>query len=155
MKITSVPLSTLKLDPKNARKHNPKNIKAIKGSLEAFGQQKPIVVDTKGIIIAGNGTYVAAKELGWEKIDVVETTLDKTKAKAFALADNRTAELAEWDDGFLDLALKELTEVNFDLGAIGFETAVDPDFQPGSESDQAKLDEKKKHLCPNCGHEFA
>jgi len=114
-------LAELSLDPKNARKHNKKNLEAIKGSLTKFGQQKPIVVTKENIIIAGNGTYAAAKELGWTELDVVVSTLDAVNQKAFALADNRTAELAEWDDDFLSDALKGLGEIKFDLGDIGFD----------------------------------
>lgn len=121
MKIEKRKLSELSLDPKNARKHNKKNLEAIKGSLTKFGQQKPIVVTKENVIIAGNGTYAAAKELGWTEIDVVISTLDAVNQKAFALADNRTAELAEWDDSFLTETLKSLGEIKFDLGSIGFD----------------------------------
>lgn len=121
MKIISVPLCDLHVDPKNARKHDKKNIAAIKGSLKQFGQQKPIVTTAQGKILAGNGTFAAAKELGWERIDVVYSDLDTMKQKAFALADNRSAELAEWDDAFLEETLLELSDVEFDLGDIGFD----------------------------------
>lgn len=121
MKIEKRKLAELSLDPKNARKHNKKNLEAIKGSLTKFGQQKPIVVTKENVIIAGNGTYAAAKELGWTEIDVVVSTLDAVNQKAFALADNRTAELAEWDDSFLTETLKSLGEIKFDLGSIGFD----------------------------------
>lgn len=121
MEVVSVEISTLHTDPKNARKHNVKNLKAIKGSLEKFGQQKPIVVNEARMIIAGNGTFEAAKALGWKDINVVFSKLSKRDERAFALADNRTAELAEWDDGFLDEALKELASFEFDLGSIGFD----------------------------------
>jgi len=59
----------LSLDPANVRKHDRRNLDAIKASLRKFGQQKPIVVDTKGIVLAGNGTLTAAKELGWSEIE--------------------------------------------------------------------------------------
>lgn len=92
------PISFLKPDPKNARKHDAKNIKAIMNSFQAFGQQKPIVAMTDGTIIAGNGTLEALKKLGWEKVAVVTfDSEEKAVAAAFAIADNRTAELATWD----------------------------------------------------------
>lgn len=90
-------ISELSFDPSNARKHSRKNIDAIKGSLAKFGQQKPIVINDKNIVIAGNGTMDAARELGWEHLDCVVTTLQGYEELAYALADNRTAELAEWD----------------------------------------------------------
>ena len=103
------------------RKHSAKNLDAIKGSLTKFGQQKPIVVDKNGVVVAGNGTLEAAKALGWDSIDIVRTELIGPDAIAFALADNRTAELAEWDAGALHETLKGLQEIDFDLGAIGFD----------------------------------
>jgi site-specific DNA-methyltransferase (adenine-specific) len=121
MIIEHVPISSLKQDANNARKHSPKNLKAIKGSLRKFGQQKPIVVDGEGVVIAGNGTLAAAQEIGWTEIDVVRTALVGADAVAFALADNRTAELAEWDDAILGGALQALREGGFDIEAIGFD----------------------------------
>ena len=73
MKVESVAIDTLTLDPANARKHDEKNLSAIKGSLARFGQQKPIVVDHNGVVIAGNGTLEAAMALGWGSINVVRT----------------------------------------------------------------------------------
>lgn len=121
MKIESVLISKLSEDKKNARKHDKKNIDAICGSLKKFGQQKPIVVDKNGIILAGNGTFQAAKKLKWKSIDVVRTELEGDEAKAYALADNRTQELSVWDDELLSKSLAELCEIDFDIGSIGFD----------------------------------
>lgn len=124
LKIERVEINTVMLDPANARKHNDKNLSSIKGSLTRFGQQKPIVVNSKNIIIAGNGTYEAAKKLGWDSIDIVRTELEGNEAVAFALADNRTSELAEWDDEILSKTLKALSEAEFPIEDIGFD-AID------------------------------
>jgi hypothetical protein len=96
-RVETVLISTISKDPANVRRHNRKNLDAIKASLRAFGQQKPIVVSKAGIVLAGNGTMEAALELGWEKIQVIHSDLEGTAATAYAIADNRTAELAEWD----------------------------------------------------------
>ena len=98
MQVKSIEVKSVKQDPKNARQHGERNVEAIKKSLQRFGQQKPIVLSSDGIAVAGNGTVQAAIELGWEKIDAVYTTLTGQEAAAFAIADNRTAELANWDD---------------------------------------------------------
>jgi DNA modification methylase len=123
MQVEKASISSLVLDPANARKHSAKNLEAIKGSLARFGQQKPIVVGKGNVVIAGNGTLEAARALGWDEIDIVRTGLEGTDATAFAIADNRTGELAEWDAGVLSETLKSLQEMDFDLGEIGF----DPD----------------------------
>lgn len=90
--------STLKLDERNARKHERRSVDTIKASLSTYGQQKPIVALTDGTVIAGNGTLEAARELGWERIAVVTfDTEDEARARAFAIMDNRSAELSSWD----------------------------------------------------------
>ena len=101
MKIETLPLSAVIPDPVNVRLHDGRNLDAIRGSLARFGQQKPIVVDSAGVIRAGNGTYMAAKALGWETIDVVRTGLEGLDATAFAIADNRTSDLSTFDDAAL------------------------------------------------------
>jgi len=82
MRIDKVSVKSLALDPANVRSHNEKNIKAIKASLSRFGQQKPIVVDAKGVVIAGNGTLMAANDLGWSDIDTIRTNLNGPAAVA-------------------------------------------------------------------------
>lgn len=108
--IESVPLAFLTPDPKNARKHNSRNLEAIKDSLAAFGQQKPIVVSDTGVILSGNGAFQAAKSLGWESIDVVRSTLQDAQAVAYGIADNKTSDLSEWDFEALSDLFTELDE---------------------------------------------
>ena len=91
-------VAELSADPANVRRHSERNIEAIKASLRRFGQQKPIVVDTAGVVVAGNGTLEAARQLQWTSIYGVETKLTGSDRTAYAIADNRTAELADWDE---------------------------------------------------------
>lgn len=94
----AVPVSQLVLDPRNARKHDERNLDAIKDSLARFGQRLPLVVQKQGMVVrAGNGRLRAALALGWDSIAAVVVDESDAEAAAFALADNRTAELAEWD----------------------------------------------------------
>lgn len=156
MQIEKLNVADLVFDVANARKHSAKNLRAIAGSLEKFGQRKPIVVTNQNVIVAGNGTVEAAKSLGWQKVAVVRVPADWSDADvtAFALADNRTAELAEWNDDVLAKQLMDLEELGFDIEAIGFESVAESfnDFAPVEET--PRLDEKNKTLCPECGHEF-
>jgi DNA modification methylase len=112
-----VPIDSVRPDPKNARKHNKRNIEAIKSSLLEFGQRKPIVLDDAGIVRAGNGTLAAAAELGWSHIAVsrgafrpepLKKAFRGDQAVAYAIADNRTAELAKWDKDVLAEAAERL-----------------------------------------------
>jgi ParB-like chromosome segregation protein Spo0J len=134
MKIERINVAELSLDPSNVRKHSRKNLDAIKASLRKFGQQKPIVVDAKGIVLAGNGTLTAAKELGWTEIEITRTTLQGVEATAFAIADNRSAELAEWDDSLADV-LKSLADAGQSLDDLGFGKTDLDDLLPETPSD--------------------
>lgn len=151
MQIESVPIDSLVFDPANARKHNNKNLEAIKGSLTRFGQQKAIVVDAKGVVIAGNGTLAAAKAMGWSTIKIVRTELEGIEKTAFGLADNQTSSLAEWDDEALQKQLMEIGDIEF----LGFDLK---DFEPKEIQGSKELSESEfsifEHKCPKCGFEF-
>ncbi|HKX46448.1 MAG TPA: ParB N-terminal domain-containing protein, partial [Planctomycetota bacterium] len=118
--VTRVRLDQLVLAPANARLHGERNLEALKGSLARFGQQKPIVVDGAGVIRAGNGTYLAAKALGWERIQVVRTDLEGLEATAFSIADNRTSDLSEFDAATLGQLLESLRAEDA-LAGVGFD----------------------------------
>lgn len=156
LKIESVSVESLSFDPNNARKHSEENLLAIQASLEQFGQRKPIVVTANNVVVAGNGTLEAAQVLGWSKIDVVRAPADwsSDEVKAFALADNRTAELAEWDKDILAKQLLDLEQVGFFVSTLGFEPTAVPDFEPIALDKNPALDERVKHECPNCGEKF-
>ena len=95
-------IADLNLDPANARIHDERNIDAIVSSLHRFGQRSPIVVQRDGMVVrAGNGRIVAAKRLGWTHIAAVVVDESNLDATSFAIADNRTAELAGWDNDVL------------------------------------------------------
>lgn len=105
-----VPVADLREDPKNARSHDARSVAAIQRSLEQFGQQKPVVALRDGTVIAGNGTLRAARALGWSRLAVVRTDLDGARATAFAVADNRSAELSEWNVPNLADALRGMAD---------------------------------------------
>lgn len=128
MKLERLSIAELQLDPHNARKHDNANLEAIAGSLTQFGQRKPIVISQDNIVVAGNGTLTAAKSLGWTEIDAVRVPADwdADRIKAFALADNRTAELATWDQEVMASQLLELQEAGFDIEEFGFELHEPP-----------------------------
>ena len=92
-----VRLDELTTDPSNVRTHGERNLDTIKGSLRRFGQQHPLVVDSNNVVVAGNGRLEAMRAEGWEDCLVIRTKLDGADRTAFAIADNRTSELAEWD----------------------------------------------------------
>ena len=104
------PITELQLLPGNPRRGD---IDAVKRSLEAFGQRKPIVVRrSDSVVIAGNHTLQAAQALGWDEIAVVWVDDDEVTSKAFALADNRTAELGDYDEEALADLINDVGSLN-------------------------------------------
>ena len=118
----AVPIESLSLDPSNARRHPARNIDMIKSSLSKFGQRRALVVQRDGMIVrSGNGTLLAAKALGWTEIAAAIVNDDNATAVQYAIADNRTAELAEWEDETLGLLLDGMDQQIRD--SIGFDEA--------------------------------
>lgn len=131
MVVEQAAINSLKPDPQNARIHNTTNLKAIKGSLETFGFVKPLIVWGENVVIAGNGTLEAAKQIGLKTIPIRRVPKDWTweKAQAFALADNRTGELADWDPQILKDTLIELDANGWAVDDFGF-NALQPPTNP-------------------------
>lgn len=119
----AVPIERLNPDPNNARIHSRANIEAIKQSLAKFGQRIPLVVQRRGMIVrSGNGRLQAARELGWRRIAVIVVDEKKAEATAFAIADNRSAELGEWDSAELGKIIKQLEAEDSGLvESLGFD----------------------------------
>jgi site-specific DNA-methyltransferase (adenine-specific) len=120
MEIVNRKVSELIPYDRNPRK-NDEAVKHVKASIEQFGFKVPIVIDADGVIVAGHTRLKAAKELGWAEVPcIVADDLTPEQVKAFRLADNKTAEMAEWDDKLLQVELLDLVE-NFDMADFGFE----------------------------------
>ena len=109
----AVPIESLRGLPGNPRRGD---VDAVAASLSRFGQRKPIVVrKDDGTIIAGNHTWQAAKKLGWSEIAVAYVGDDDVTAQAYALADNRTAELGDYDDELLKQLIESVGQIDPDL----------------------------------------
>lgn len=136
-----VPIDSLVSDPVNARQHSKRNLEAIAGSYMKHGQRKPVVVQLPSRIVrAGNGQLEAAKGLGWTHIAAVFVEESDEDAKAFAIRDNRTGELASWDVENLGLVLTDLKDA-MDLTDLGFtEYEFEPFLVSGEEWEPPPLD---------------
>ena len=144
--------------------NNPRNnddaVDAVANSIKEFGWQQPIVVDNEGVIIAGHTRYKAAKKLGLKHVPVVVAdNLTPDQVKAYRLADNKTAELADWD---MDLLNDELDQIrNIDMSDFGFDELDDDqiDTEPKvDDNEELSLDDfgddKFEVVCPKCGFRF-
>ncbi len=118
--LLAVPIDSVHVDPRNARSHPARNLETIKLSLQAYGQRKPIVVNQDGVIEAGSGLHEGAVSLGWTHIAAVRVEDDPSTATGYAIMDNQSALLAEWDMPVLKDLLEELDSGDFDIGLTGF-----------------------------------
>ena len=147
---------------RNARTHSDEQISQLAASIKEWGWTTPVLVDEQGSIIAGHGRTLAAQRLQMTEVPVmVAAGWSEAKKRAYILADNKLALNAGWDNEMLALELGEIGDLGFDLDLTGFKAEEiqalhTPDFEPGTEEDQGKLDQldPKWIACPHCGKEF-
>lgn len=146
-------MSEIKLDPRNYRKHGEKNKQLIKDSLKDLGAGRSIVLDNENVVVAGNGVYEQAKQLGL-KVRIIETDgtelvaikrtdlqTEDEKRKLLAIADNKTADTSEFDFELLsnDFEFDFLNDIGFEDSDFDFlfedesKDAIDDDYDIPSE----------------------
>lgn len=146
----AVRVDALLSDPDNARRHGERNLAAVMESFRRFGQQKPLVaVRGSGLVVAGNARLEAARRLGWSRVAVVWFDSEE-EARAFAVVDNRSAELAEWDVPRLVDALAALEAADVEPEAVGFSR----DEVAALEGSGRPMVRRAACRCPECGFEF-
>lgn len=120
--VTRVKLSDIRPYENNAKIHGKEQIEKLKASIKEFGFVNPCLIDRDYNLIAGHGRVMAAEELGMETVPCVFVEgLTDEQRRAYILADNKLAELAEWDNVLVASELAELAEVGFDISLTGFE----------------------------------
>ncbi|WP_020096295.1 DNA methyltransferase [Methylobacterium sp. 285MFTsu5.1] len=112
----------LRPNPRNARTHPKRQLDAIAASIRRFGFLNPVLLDADGVIIAGHGRALAAKQLGLEQVPVLRIEhLSEADKRAYVIADNKLAQMAGWDRDVLAIELQHLIEVDATLPeVIGF-----------------------------------
>lgn len=119
-----ISIDQLALDPDNSRKHSARNLESIATSLAMHGQLRPVVVNEAGKVLAGNGLVMVAQAAGWTHVAAVRYVGgDEVHQRAFAVQDNRTSELSEWDLPQLAATLGFLKDMgeDFDLTDMGWD----------------------------------
>lgn len=118
---------------KNNPRQNDNAVDAVAASIRQFGFKVPIVIDAGNEIVAGHTRLKAAKKLGLTEVPcIIADDLTPDQIKAFRLADNKTAELAEWDFELLEL---ELNDIDLDMSMFGFDATMpgepyEDEFEP-------------------------
>ena len=152
-KVETVPLDQLTPDPGNARVHGRDNLAAIRASLERFGQVRPLLTTSSGTVLAGNGTLAAMRALGWTEAQVLRLPWDDPdQCRAYAIADNRTAELAAWDTDTLADQVGDLSAAGIPMDAFGFEWAeAGAGPAPAGDTEAPGGAGGRSYRCPACG----
>ena len=146
MEIQKIELSKLVPYKDNVRIHQKRNLDTIKNSMREFGQYKNIVV-RKGTmeILCGNGTYEAAKALGWDSLMCNLVDVDDEKARALMIVDNRSSDLSQNDDKALLELLKDFDDEVLCLAGYSDEEVENMlKFQEGTLFEDEKKEKKKK-----------
>jgi DNA modification methylase len=128
---------------RNARTHSDAQVAEIAGSIAAFGFIVPILVDREGRILAGHGRVLAARKLKLDRVPVIVADhLSETEKRAYAIADNKIALNADWDDELLRVELEALKDDGVNLDSLGFSEEefnelldrLGPDSRPDEDS---------------------
>lgn len=160
-------IKDLKSDHKNARRRTDRSAELIKESLQRYGAARSIVIDEDNRILAGNGTIEGAKEAGINRIRVIETDGDEVIAVrrtglteeqkvGLALADNRTADLSEWDQEMLN-RLGEQHDISLFFSQDDLDGIIETEVEalPPEDFDEVDDDITTEHRCPSCGYEWS
>jgi hypothetical protein len=161
-----VPISKLRLYPGNPRQGN---LAVIKKSLAKHSQYKTIVVqaddpehpENGGTVLGGNHTLMAAKELGWDTLRVDVWDVTDEQARAIVLIDNRSGDLAEYDDRLLAELLAQVEDLDgtgydpYDVDQLATKLAEQADDDvtyTDASGDDITPPDATEHACPSCGH---
>ena len=153
-----VPVKELKAHPQNRNQHPKDQIERLAKILEYQGWRYPIKVSKRsGFITSGHGRLEAAKLLKLKEVPVsFQDYTDEVQEYADLQADNAIASWSELDLSAINADIGDLGP-DFDIDLLGIHSfTIVPEFAPGTEEDQGKLDEKKPMVtqCPNCGECF-
>ena len=131
LKVEMWPIQRVLPYASNAKVHPERQISEITASIKQFGFINPVLVDAKGVLIAGHGRIIAAKNMGFKKVPVIKLGhLTDAEAKALRIADNSIAVSGtSWDAEMLESELTTLRAMNFDLEPLGLDNIQLPDIE--------------------------
>lgn len=141
-------VNELKNNPKNPRL-NDDAVESVAKSIEKYGFRNPLIIDENNIVWCGNTRLKAAKKLGLKEAPCIcVKDLTEKQMAEYALLDNKTNEIADWDYEKLEEILPEL-----DFGDFDFDWGIDK-IEIEQEEYNSEINEVEKKLCrcPVCGH---
>ena len=157
MEIIDLPIKAIKPYKRNPRK-NDKAVEYVANSIRQFGFKVPIVIDENYEIVCGYTRWKAAKAIGLDTVPcIMADDLNEDQIRAFRLADNKTAEMADWDFDLLEGEFDLIDPNLFDMSDFGFFQSFDSEEkQEESPEDFKEYSEETptKNKCPKCGYEW-
>lgn len=117
-------IKMIKIEDLKPYENNPRNndnaVEYVKNSIKKFGFKVPLVIDKNNVIVTGHTRYRASQELGLKEVPcIIADDLTEKQIKAFRIADNKTNDMAEWNDDLLSIELKDVME-DIDMTDFGF-----------------------------------
>lgn len=130
--IEQVPIEQVRPNPNNVKVHSDKNLAPLADMIRRVGLINPLVTDETWLLLAGHGRLEVARRMGYTTVPVIRVShLNEAEKVAYALGDNRLAELADIDREMLSGQLKFLIKSKFEIATTGFSIA-DADFVIGT-----------------------
>jgi len=129
----------------NSRVHSDAQVSQIAASIKEFGFTNPVLTDGENGVIAGHGRLLAAQKLKLDQVPVIELGhLSEAQKKAYIIADNKLASIADWDMDALKVEIESLQELDFNLDLLGFSKfEISSMFQEGGDDSLFEVDDVK------------
>ena len=125
----------------NNPRFNDNAVQYVANSIKKFGFKVPLVIDKDNVIVTGHTRFKASMELGLKEVPcIVADDLTEEQIKAFRIADNKTNDMAEWNDDLLSIELKDILD-DIDMTDFGF-----GDFELSMLMDDVEPDDYDKEL---------
>lgn len=152
LKIEYVDINSIKPYKKNPRK-NEEAIPYVMESIKQFGFKNPVILDKGNVIICGHTRIESAKRLGITEIPCIYADdLTDEQIKAFRLADNKVAEISEWDIDLLDTELDDI--LNIDMSDFGFDLDLEDEFNEEDLEDERKKEKVNVSIVLNSYQDY-
>lgn len=148
MEIKFLKLNEILRYSKNPRV-NEEAVEGVANSIKEFGFKVPIVIDKNNVIVAGDTRYLAAQELNMEEVPcIVASDLTEEQIKAYRLADNKVAEVSQWDYELLETEMQDIIGINMEDFGFEITESLDLDIDDFFEVSEETKDKEKR--CPHC-----
>ena len=140
----------------NAKKHSKEQIEKLSASLRHIGFVRPLLIDEDCNLLAGHGVLAAAESIGMDIVPcLIVRGLSEAEKRAYIIADNKLAELSEWDVKLLDIEMSYLNEVGFCLDELGITPDIADQVEAIELSDEVSHEKNNRIIhCPKCGFCF-